>query len=157
MILLFLSVSIGSLGKVLNEAGVQNVTLTNSVFSGSDNGLRIKSWARPSNGFVTNILYQNIVMKNVENPIIIDQNYCPNNQGCPGQTSGVKISQVTYRNIQGTSATPTAMTFDCSPSNPCRGIRLEGINLSYMNRQAQSLCSNVGGTTSGVIMPNSCL
>ncbi|KAK2978324.1 hypothetical protein RJ640_000154, partial [Escallonia rubra] len=77
-------VSIGSLGKLLNEAGVQNVTLTNSVFSGSDNGLRIKTWARPSNGFVTNILYQNIVMKNVKNPIIIDQNYCPTNQGCPG-------------------------------------------------------------------------
>ncbi|KAK2978327.1 hypothetical protein RJ640_000157 [Escallonia rubra] len=78
------AVRIGSLGKDLNEAGVQNVTLTNSVFSGSDNGLRIKSWARPSNGFVTNVLYQNIVMKNVENPIIIDQN-CPNNQGCPAK------------------------------------------------------------------------
>ena len=77
--------SIGSLGKELNEAGVQNVTLTDSVFTGSDNGVRIKSWARPSNGFVRNILFQNIVMRNVENPITIDQNYCPNNQGCPRQ------------------------------------------------------------------------
>lgn len=77
--------SIGSLGKELNEAGVQNVTVTNAVFSGSDNGVRIKSWARPSNGFVRNILFQNIVMNNVDNPIIIDQNYCPNNQGCPTQ------------------------------------------------------------------------
>lgn len=41
-------ISIGSLGKVFNEAGVQNVTVTNSVFTGSDNGVRIKSWARSS-------------------------------------------------------------------------------------------------------------
>jgi polygalacturonase len=77
--------SIGSLGKEVKEAGVQDVTVRNAVFSGSDNGVRIKSWARPSNGFVRNILFENIVMNNVENPIIIDQNYCPNNQGCPTQ------------------------------------------------------------------------
>lgn len=73
------------MGREYNEAGVENVTLINSVFTGSDNGLRIKSWARPSTGFVKKILFQNIVMKNVENPIIIDQNYCPNNLNCPGQ------------------------------------------------------------------------
>lgn len=77
--------SIGSLARDYNEDGVQNVTLTNSVFTGSDNGLRIKSWARPSTAFVTNVNFRNIVMRNVENPIIIDQNYCPNNQGCPKQ------------------------------------------------------------------------
>ena len=77
--------SIGSLGRDLNEDGVQNVTLTNAVFSGSDNGVRIKTWARASNGFVRNVVFQNIIMNNVENPIVIDQNYCPNSRGCPGQ------------------------------------------------------------------------
>ncbi|KAL5848189.1 hypothetical protein ACOSQ4_006202 [Xanthoceras sorbifolium] len=151
-------ISIGSLGKELNEDGVQNVTLTNAVFTGSDNGVRIKSWARASNSFVRNVVFQNIIMNNVKNPILIDQNYCPNNQGCPRQTSGVKISQVTYRNIKGTSATPEAVTFDCSPSNPCRGIRLQDIKLTHMNRAATSSCKNIiGGTSSGVLMPQSCL
>lgn len=77
--------SIGSLGRDANEAGVQNITLTNSVFSGSDNGVRIKTWARQSTGFVRNVLFQNLVMKNVQNPIIVDQNYCPTHQGCPKQ------------------------------------------------------------------------
>lgn len=86
--------SIGSLGKELKEDGVQNVTLTNAVFSGSDNGVRIKSWARPSTGFVRNILFQNIIMKNVENPIIIDQNYCPNDQACPNQVLMIVIPLV---------------------------------------------------------------
>ncbi|KAK6161571.1 hypothetical protein DH2020_004952 [Rehmannia glutinosa] len=151
-------VSIGSLGRDFNEDGVENVTLINSVFTGSDNGLRIKTWARPSKGFVRNINYRNIVMKNVENPIIIDQNYCPNNQGCPRQTSGIKISQVTYQNIQGTSATQVAMAFDCSPTNPCTGIKLSDIKLTYLDsRKAQSFCKNIGGTSGGVIMPENCL
>ncbi|XP_016491031.1 polygalacturonase-like [Nicotiana tabacum] len=150
-------VSIGSLARDYKEDGVQNVTLINSVFTGSDNGLRIKSWARPSTGFVTNINYQNIIMRNVDNPIIIDQNYCPNNQGCPGQTSGVKINQVTYQNILGTSATQVAMTFDCSPSNPCSGIKLQDIKLTYLNGKAQPICKNIRGNTGGIILPHNCL
>lgn len=77
--------SIGSLGKELQELGVQNVTIKTVTFTGSQNGLRIKSWGRPSNGFVRGVLFQHAVMFNVQNPIIIDQNYCPDNKGCPGQ------------------------------------------------------------------------
>ena len=69
----------------------------------------------------------------------------------------MKISQVTYRNIQGTSATPEAVTFHCSPSNPCRGIKLQDIKLTYMNTAATSSCKNIGGTSSGVLMPESCV
>lgn len=69
----------------------------------------------------------------------------------------MKISQVTYRNIQGTSATPKAVAFDCSSSNPCSGIKLQDIKLTYMNKAATSTCKNIGGTISGVIMPRSCL
>ncbi|KAJ6418958.1 hypothetical protein OIU84_029122 [Salix udensis] len=150
-------VSIGSLGKEFNEDGVENIMLTNSVFSGSDNGVRIKSWAKPSNGFVRKVVFQNLIMKDVKNPIIIDQNYCPGNTGCPRQTSGIKISQVTYKNIQGTSATAEAVTFDCSPSHPCRGIRLQDIRLTYNNKAATSSCKNIGGTSTGVLMPESCV
>ncbi|KAJ6677538.1 PECTIN LYASE-LIKE SUPERFAMILY PROTEIN [Salix viminalis] len=150
-------VSIGSLGKEFNQDGVENIMLTNSVFSGSDNGVRIKSWAKPSNGFVRKVVFQNLIMKDVKNPIIIDQNYCPGNTGCPRQTSGIKISQVTYKNIRGTSATAEAVTFDCSPSHPCRGIRLQDIRLTYNNKAATSSCKNIGGTSTGVLMPESCV
>ena len=79
--------SIGSLGKDKNEDGVQNVTVANSVFIGSDNGVRIKSWARASNSFVTNVVFRNLIMSKVQYPIIVDQDYCPNNQGCPNQVN----------------------------------------------------------------------
>ncbi|XP_014633058.1 polygalacturonase [Glycine max] len=84
-------ISIGSLGKDLKEAGVQNVTVKTVTFTGTQNGVRIKTWGRPSNGFVRNVLFQDAIMENVENPVIIDQNYCSDNKGCPGQASGVRV------------------------------------------------------------------
>ncbi|KAL5990752.1 hypothetical protein ACLOJK_011656 [Asimina triloba] len=150
-------ISIGSLGRDLNEAGVQNVTVKTVVFQGADNGLRIKSWGRPSSGFVRGVVFQDAIMNNVQNPIIIDQNYCPDNKGCPGQNSGVGISQVSYSNIRGTSATQVAVKFDCSAINPCKGIGLRNVKLIYQQRPAESSCKNAGGTTSGVVVPPSCL
>lgn len=87
--------SIGSLGWKLNEPGVQNVTVKTVTFTGTQNGVRIKSWGRPSNGFVRNIFFQDAIMVNVQNPIVIDQNYCPNNKGCPGQVIGFITSYCT--------------------------------------------------------------
>ncbi|KAG6732923.1 hypothetical protein I3842_01G201200 [Carya illinoinensis] len=152
-------ISIGSLGKYANEGGVENVTVTSSVFSRTQNGVRIKSWARPSNGYVKNIAFRNIIMKNVDNPIIIDQKYCPSAKGCPNQSSGVKISQVTYNNIKGTSASQIAINFICSSSNPCKGIRLQDIKLSYNKNSTAtaSSCTNAGGISNGVVIPRSCL
>lgn len=77
--------SIGSLGKEHEEPGVQNVTVKTVTFTGTQNGVRIKSWGRPSTGFARNILFQHAVMTDVKNPIVIDQHYCPDEKNCPGQ------------------------------------------------------------------------
>ncbi|XP_008802086.1 polygalacturonase-like [Phoenix dactylifera] len=149
-------ISIGSLGDAANEAGVQNITVTSVVFTGTDNGLRIKTWAKNNRGFVKGVTFANAVMQNVRNPIIIDQNYCPSGNNCPVQGSGVKISGVSYTNVRGSSATPVAMRFDCSPSNPCSEIGLKDIKLRYRKKRAQAFCKNVRGTTAGFIDPPSC-
>ncbi|KAL2529887.1 Pectin lyase-like superfamily protein [Forsythia ovata] len=152
-------ISIGSLGNSLNEGGVQNVTVTNSVFTKTQNGVRLKSWARPSSGYARNIVFRNLIMRNVGNPVIIDQKYCPNNR-CPHENSGVRISQVTFKNIKGTSSTQAAMTFRCSASNPCYGIKLQDIKLTYINRLRKptlAYCENAGGSSSGTVFPKSCL
>ncbi|KAI3459861.1 hypothetical protein Pfo_016524 [Paulownia fortunei] len=150
-------ISIGSLGWDLQEAGVQNVTVKTTTFTGTENGVRVKTWARPSNGFVRDVLFQHLVMVNVQNPIIIDQNYCPDHQNCPGQASGVKISDVTYQDIHGTSATQVAVKFDCSKTHSCSGITLDEINLTYRDKPATASCANAGGTAAGVVEPTSCL
>ncbi|KAL5059882.1 hypothetical protein RYX36_031486, partial [Vicia faba] len=58
-------ISIGSLGWKLNELGVQNVTVKTVRFTETQNGVRIKSWGRPCNGIVSNVLYQDVIMVNV--------------------------------------------------------------------------------------------
>ncbi|TKY73013.1 Polygalacturonase protein [Spatholobus suberectus] len=150
-------ISIGSLGTFADEAGVQNVTVTNSIFTNTQNGVRIKSWARPSNGYAKDIVFRNLTMQNAYNPIIIDQNYCPTGSACPHQNSGVKISKVSYEHIKGTSASPVAINFGCSQSNPCGGIKLQDIKLMYYKGTTTSSCRNVGGISSGVVIPSSCL
>lgn len=72
-------ISVGSLGRFKYEKAVQGLTVRNSIFNGTLNGVRIKTWASaPSRNIVSNFLYKNLQMINVQNPIIIDQQYCPN-------------------------------------------------------------------------------
>lgn len=84
--------SIGSLGKGYDEAGVENVTVKTTAFAGTENGLRIKTWGRPSEGYVKGAVFEHVTMQNVRNPIIIDQNYCPDEKRCPGQVKKLNPS-----------------------------------------------------------------
>ncbi|XP_016504883.1 polygalacturonase-like [Nicotiana tabacum] len=150
-------ISIGSLGWDMQEPGVQNVTVKTATFTRTQNGVRVKTWARPSNGFVRDVLFQHAVMNSVENPIIIDQNYCPDRGNCPDQGSGIKVSDIKYHDIHGTSATEVAVKFDCSKTNPCNEITLQDVNLNFKDHPAEALCVNAGGKASGLQQPNSCL
>ncbi|XP_031501019.1 polygalacturonase-like [Nymphaea colorata] len=152
-------ISIGSLGKSANEAGVRNVQVRNVVLTGTLNGLRIKAWARSSTGFAQAIVFDGATMNNVQHPIIIDQRYCPHDgQDCSDdQDSGVKISHVTYTNISGTSATDIAVELKCSASSWCQGINMADVQLTYNGQPSTALCQNAVGTASGMMLPPSCL
>lgn len=69
----------------------------------------------------------------------------------------MKISDVTYQDIHGTSATDVAVKFDCSKTEPCEGIKLEKVELTYRSRPAEASCTNAAGTESGIVVPSSCL
>eukprot|EP01018_Ginkgo_biloba_P014836 Gb_33196 [translate_table: standard] len=154
-------ISVGSLGKDQGEAGVRNVTVDGVSFSDTQNGVRIKTW-EGGRGSATDLTFQNVKMDNVQNPILIDQYYCPHSNDCfHGQASGVKISGVLYKNISGTSATKVAMAFQCSQSVPCEGIKVQDVQLKYNNNgkdiDAQSSCKNAEGSAIGLVNPPSCL
>lgn len=68
--------SVGSLGGYPSLHAVNNVTVNGGSLSGTDNGVRIKTLAGGT-GISKGITFENIQMKNVANPIIIDQYYCP--------------------------------------------------------------------------------
>ncbi|KAH6756045.1 Pectin lyase-like superfamily protein [Perilla frutescens var. hirtella] len=75
-------ISIGSMGGTPKEDGVHHIVVTNSVFTRTDNGVRIKTWAKPFKSFAEHVVFKNLEMRNVSNPIIIDQEYCPQ-RDCP--------------------------------------------------------------------------
>ncbi|KAL1223088.1 Polygalacturonase [Cardamine amara subsp. amara] len=149
-------ISIGSLAKDIKEEGVENVTVKKAVFVRTDNGLRIKSWPRHSNGFVERVRFLGAIMVNVSYPILIDQNYCPGDSSCPSQESGIKINDVIYSGIMGTSATKVAIKMDCSERFPCTKIRMQAINLTYYGDTAKTSCTNVSGKQLGLVLPNGC-
>ncbi|KAK6937352.1 Glycoside hydrolase, family 28 [Dillenia turbinata] len=160
-------ISIGSLGKYADEKEVRGIVVDNCKFVGTTNGVRIKTWPDSTPNAASDITFKNLVMDKVQNPIIIDQQY----GGKRGfrktrigvmiwQPSQVKISNVHYKNITGTSATEAGISFLCSEAVPCEGIELSDINLSYaglkQNLPFVSSCSNVKPTFLGKIFPPAC-
>ncbi|XP_040991037.1 polygalacturonase QRT2 [Juglans microcarpa x Juglans regia] len=146
-------ISIGSLGADGSSDYVSNVVVDRARLSGTTNGVRIKTWQGGS-GYAKNILFQNIEMNNVSNPIIIDQNYCDQDAPCREQASAVQISTVTYRNIKGTSASEDAVKFHCSESIPCEGISLQNVDLVRAgDADVKASCDNVGLANKGKVFP----
>lgn len=149
-------ISIGSLGKGNSEAHVADVTVDGVYIHDTTNGLRIKTWQGGS-GFAQGIRYQNVYMRNVSNPIIIDQYYCDSPTPCANQTSAVEVSDVWYDTISGTSATEEAIRFACSDSVPCENIVLRDIHLRLNSGDAAaSFCESVMGFSFGYVIPPSC-
>ncbi|KAF3544560.1 hypothetical protein HID58_053488 [Brassica napus] len=144
-------ISIGSLGAHNSEAYVSNVVVSKATLIGTTNGVRIKTW-QGGHGMAKNIIFQDILMKNVTNPIIINQDYCDQTKACPEQKSAVQVSNVLYKNIHGTSSRPEAIKFECSKSIPCQGISMQNVKLvDDITKQdvSKASCSNVKLKTSG--------
>ncbi|KAL9247149.1 hypothetical protein vseg_020612 [Gypsophila vaccaria] len=142
-------ISVGSLGKYKDEQEVSRVLVKNCTLVGTTNGARIKSWPGNKPNRATSITYEDIVMDHVKNPIIIDQQY---GKKSVGEASHVKISDVHFRNIRGTSTTNEVMTFACSSAMPCEGIEVADINLVFDGKQ---LLHRKAGLIPGIL--SSCL
>ncbi|XVF86488.1 hypothetical protein PTKIN_Ptkin18bG0044600 [Pterospermum kingtungense] len=150
-------ISIGSLGKSNSWAQVHNVLVDGAFISNTENGVRIKTWQGGS-GYAANMKFQNVLMENVSYPIIIDQYYCDSNLPCANQTWAVKVENISFVHIKGTSATEEAIRFACSDSQPCEGLYLEDIQLvSYTSGMTKSFCWEAYGSSLGLVQPAPCL
>lgn len=151
--------SIGSLGNQNSQAFVSNITVRDSSIKQSKNGVRIKTW-QGGYGDVNEVKYENILMENVRNPIIIDQFYCLTKE-CSNQTQAVVVSNIEYKNIKGTyDVRSPPMHFGCSDSVPCRNITLSEVELlpSEGEMMMDAFCWNVYGQIETMtIPPVSCL
>lgn len=84
-------ISVGSLGKTPGELPVVGVFVQNCTFIDTDNGVRVKTWPASHNGVVRDLHYEDIIVQNVSNPVVIDQLYCPYNQ-CKKDVSTLSLT-----------------------------------------------------------------
>ncbi|KAB2073608.1 hypothetical protein ES319_A07G094800v1 [Gossypium barbadense] len=151
-------ISIGSLGLFKNEEPVDGVTVKNCTLTNTSNGVRIKSWPGAEPGTCSNIHFEDITVTNVSSPIIIDQKYCPWNKCKINEESKVKLSNISFKNIHGTSALPEAVKIICSATLPCENVELIDIEIMHSGPTgpAVSQCSNVKPKVSGKQNPTAC-
>ncbi|KAL8259526.1 hypothetical protein R6Q59_027479 [Mikania micrantha] len=154
-------ISIGSLGMNGKYETVEGIKVRKCRFSGTQNGARIKTWQGGS-GYARDITFEKILLHKVNNPIIIDQYYCPDaSKNCTTnqKASSVKVSNISYKLFTGTSSSRRAMNFDCSKREACSGILLNHINITSAVEGEDTIayCKNAYGTTSFTTPPASCL
>ncbi|XP_061995756.1 exopolygalacturonase-like [Rosa rugosa] len=152
-------ISIGSLGRYPKEEPVSGIHIRNCTLSNTSNGVRIKTWPNsPAASTASDIHFEDIIMNNVGNPILIDQEYCPWNQCNKQASSKIKISNVSFKNIRGTSSTPVAVKIACAKGLPCDKVEMTDINLKYSGKQGSitSQCSNVRPTITRVANTLAC-
>jgi polygalacturonase len=122
-----------SLGSELG-AGVNHMTVRNCTFDGTDIGVRFKS-DRLRGGVVENVVYENLTMKHVGQPIVITSYYVGLPQ--PGQhdeKKPVTADTPVWRNISIRHLTATAGTRNAGliiglPEMPAGPLLLENINI----------------------------
>ncbi|GMN27813.1 hypothetical protein TIFTF001_001812 [Ficus carica] len=110
--------------------GSRQISITN-VRYGSGHGISNKTWPDSHDGLASNMHFEDIIMENVGNPVLIDQEYCPWNQCNAKVPSRIKISHVSFKNIRGSSASALAVNLACSSRFPCEDVKIADIDLQY--------------------------
>ncbi|KAK7850649.1 exopolygalacturonase [Quercus suber] len=151
-------ISIGSLGKFPNEEPVSGVKVIGCTLTNTMTGVRIKTWPASPTGSASGMHFEDIIMNNVGNPIVIDQVYCPWNQCQAKIPSRIKISNVSFINIRGTSKFQEAVKLVCSKGVPCEKVELHDIDLKYNGHDGSPTyhCINVKPAISGKQNPPAC-
>ncbi|KAF4359764.1 hypothetical protein F8388_008326 [Cannabis sativa] len=150
--------SVGSLGKYKDEKAVERVIFKGCTMKNTMNGVRIKTWPDSTDGLASNMHFEDIDMENVGNPILIDQEYCPWNNCNKKVPSKIKLKDVTFKNIHGTSTSALAINLICSSGYPCQNVTIENIDLKYNGPEGPitSKCKNIKPKTIGKQNPSPC-
>ncbi|KAL5067232.1 hypothetical protein RYX36_018119, partial [Vicia faba] len=142
-------ISVGSLGDGADEEFAENINVKNCTFNGASSAARIKTWPG-GRGYVKSVVYDQIIVNNVQNPIQIDQHY----MGTPEKTQALKVSDVTFSNIHGTCSGENPIVLDCAKIG-CDNINLSQISITRVDpkKPSTTICKNVIGTMNAYVSP----
>ncbi|KAJ7957259.1 Pectin lyase-like superfamily protein [Quillaja saponaria] len=144
-------ISIGSLGKDGTYETVEEIHVQNCTFRGTQNGVRIKTW-QGGKGYARKITFEDITLEATKNPVIIDQYYNPNDNL---DAEAMKVSDVTYRNVHGTSMTEKAINLNCDKTMACTNIVMDRISITSAvpGKNTFAFCFNAHGIVTNSV-PN---
>ncbi|CAN8285275.1 unnamed protein product [Cochlearia groenlandica] len=151
--------SVGSLGRYGYEEPVSGIRVIDSTLQNTDNGLRIKTWPSAACAYTaSDIHFENIILKNVSNAIMVDQEYCPHNQCNKAKPSSIKLDNISFKNVKGTSGIKEVVKILCSKSHPCTNVELADIDIKNIGAggPAVSQCTNASPKLTGVMNPKAC-
>ncbi|KAI3853698.1 hypothetical protein MKW98_025215 [Papaver atlanticum] len=143
-----------SLGADKSSAAVEMIRVSSCNFINTMNGARIKTWQGGS-GYARDIKFENIYFDSVDNPIVIDQYYCNGDHNCGTHKSAVKVSDVTFKGLRGTSTKEVVINLACSETVSCTDITLENIQVKHVKREKDTIsyCINAHGISQGPVSP----
>ncbi|WOH09854.1 hypothetical protein DCAR_0729314 [Daucus carota subsp. sativus] len=150
-------ISIGALGKGGRDQA-EEIHVKNCTLRGTMTGVRIKSW-QGGTGYARKISFEKIKLIDVNNPVIIDQFYCPRQINCQNSTSAVELSDIRYTSISGTSGTDQVINLSCSRSHGCTNISIERVYIKSTTpgKRVYAKCINAHGTWSHTVPDVKCL
>lgn len=131
------------------SGGIENVTVSQCLFEGTDRGLRIKTRrGRGRIGITDNIEFSDIVMNGVKVPFVVNMYYnMGDNTGhteyvyttekLPVDDRTPYVGRFTFKNMQCTDVEYCAGAFYGLPESPISGVAFENVSFTY-NRDAES-------------------
>jgi len=122
--------NMGSFGNGANQVTISGVHYRNVTMYNSEAGPQIKTY--PNNlGYVRNITYEGFTLNKVAYPIALNLYWCPHTT-CPGDTGTLTVSDVTYKNIQGTEDgnSRPAVLIHCIGGHKCTNINFQGVSIT---------------------------
>ncbi|KAL3464881.1 putative exopolygalacturonase A [Aspergillus heterothallicus] len=153
-------ISVGSLGQYIGEVDlVEDIYVYNITMANAGNFARIKVWAGAEasadglsgggTGAVRNVTYDHLYSNGNDEVITLTQCYFSVNQTmCDRYPASLEISDVTFKNIQGTTTKkydPRVGSLVCSSPNVCHNIYASDIDLvPPSGSEATYTCVNLG-------------
>ena len=137
---------IGSMGNPPNiPETVENIVFEDIQAFYSSNAAWIKTY--PGQGYVRNVTFRNFHIVGVNQPMYVTPCIYTYNR-C--DDSHLKISDITWQNITGTSRYNVGAAIHCSGATPCQNLTFSNIDIKQKNGggAVKYLCSNIANQAS---------
>ncbi|CAN1842775.1 Exopolygalacturonase (Fragment) [Linum perenne] len=130
---------------------LDTITIQNTK-CGPSHGISIGSLGKyQKEGPVKNIFVRQCTIANSDNGIRIKS--WPDKFTAP---SPVEISDVTFKNVKGTSKTKEIIQLICSSAHPCLNVQMSNIDITFNGGPGVAICQNVKPVITGIMNPPGC-